>query len=55
MSQHIVKSVSIEPEQTQKLDKSYTEVISIIRDLDINKITPLGAFETLCDLINKVK
>lgn len=55
LSNHVVKAVSKEPEVTEKLDKSYMEIISILKDLDINKITPLGAFETLLDLIEKVK
>lgn len=55
LSNHIVKKVSIEPEVAIQKDKSYNNVISILKDLDINKVTPLGAFETLCDLIQKVK
>lgn len=55
MSNHIVKSVSTAPEETEKKEKSYNNVISILKDIDINKITPLGAFETLCDLVQKVK
>ena len=55
LSCHIVKTVSNEPELTEKKEKSYTNVIAILKDLDINKVTPLGAFETLCDLVQKVK
>ena len=55
LSNHIVKSVSSEPEQTAKKDKSYTNVIGILKDIDINKLSPLGAFETLCDLVEKVQ
>ncbi|MCI7003261.1 MAG: DNA mismatch repair protein MutS [Clostridia bacterium] len=55
LSCHIVKSVSQTPEETEKKEKSYTNVIAILKDLDINKVTPLGAFETLCDLVQKVK
>lgn len=55
MSNHIVKSVSTVPEETEKKEKSYTNVIAILNDIDINKVTPLGAFETLCDLVQKVK
>jgi len=55
ISNAVVKDVSLEPEQTLEKDKSYTEVIDNLKDLDINKVTPLGAFETLCDLVEKVK
>ncbi len=55
LSNHIVKNVTEISEEEVEKDKSTKEVISIIKDLDINKITPLGAFETLCDLIEKVK
>ena len=55
MSNHIVKTVSTMPEETEKKEKSYTNVIGILKDIDINKVTPLGAFETLCDLVQKVK
>ncbi len=55
LSNHIVKSVSQNPEDTTKKEKSYTNVIAILKDIDINKVTPLGAFETLCDLVQKVK
>ncbi len=55
LSNNVLKEVSLEPEETAVKDKSYTEIIGILKDLDINKVTPLGAFETLCDLIQKVK
>ncbi len=55
LSNHIVKKVSNMPEETLKKDKSYSNVIAILKDIDINKVTPLGAFETICDLIQKVK
>lgn len=55
MSNHIVKMVSNEPQETIKKEKSYSNIIAILKDIDINKVTPLGAFETLCDLIQKVK
>ena len=55
LSCHIVKTVSNEPLIAEKKEKSYTNVIAILKDLDINKVTPLGAFETLCDLVQKVK
>ncbi len=55
LSNHIVKNVSQNPEETVEKEKSYTNVIAILKDIDVNKITPLGAFETLCDLVQKVK
>lgn len=55
MSSHIVKSVSTQPEETEKKEKSYNNVIAILKDIDVTRVTPLGAFETLCDLVEKVK
>ncbi|MBE7074384.1 MAG: DNA mismatch repair protein MutS [Clostridiales bacterium] len=55
MSNHIVKSVSTTPHEVEKKEKSYTNIVGILKDIDINKVTPLGAFETLCDLVEKVK
>lgn len=45
-------------EDTQKAienDIRYTEVVSILRDIDINTMSPISAFEILHDLINRVK
>ena len=55
LSNHVLKEVALEPSDAENKSKSYTEIIGILKDLDINKITPLGAFETLCDLVQKVK
>ena len=55
LSQHIVKNVSDNHEQTQKLEKSYSGVISILKDIDINRLSPLSAFEILIDIVQKVK
>lgn len=55
LSNNVLKEVSLEPEETAVKEKSYAEIVGILKDLDINKVTPLGAFETLCDLIQKVK
>lgn len=42
-------------EQTKEKDIRYTEIVGILKDLDINTMTPISAFETLCDLIEKAK
>lgn len=34
-------------------DTNYKEIVGILKDIDINKVTPLGAFDVLCDLIKK--
>ena len=53
------KKFVIESSQdTQKAienDIRYTEVVSILRDIDINTMSPISAFEMLHDLINRVK
>ncbi|MBQ3494307.1 MAG: DNA mismatch repair protein MutS, partial [Clostridia bacterium] len=36
-----------------KKDVSYTEIIGILKDIDINKMSPISAFETLYDLVQK--
>ncbi|MBE7082452.1 MAG: DNA mismatch repair protein MutS [Clostridiales bacterium] len=55
MSNHIVKAVSNEPEETEKKDKSYLGIVSMLKDIDVNKLTPLSAFEIICDLVQKAK
>ena len=42
-------------EQTKQKDVNYTEIVGILKDLDINTMTPISAFEILCDLTEKVK
>ncbi len=55
LSNHVLKSTSQDVEETVKKDARYTEIIGILKDIDINKVTPLGAFETLNELVQKVK
>lgn len=54
ISNSVVKNLSNEPAEYVKKEKSYSNIIAILKDININKVTPLGAFETLCDLVNKV-
>jgi DNA mismatch repair protein MutS len=42
-------------ENFNQLQQSYSNVIGVIRDININKITPLSAFDILADLVEKVK
>ncbi len=42
-------------EETKQKDVNYTEIIGILKDIDINTMSPISAFETLCDLVAKVK
>ena len=42
-------------EETKQKDTNYTEIIGILKDIDINTMSPISAFETLCDLVTKVK
>ena len=55
LSNNVINNVPIEPDETTEKNKSFTEIIGILRDIDINKVTPLGAFETLCDLVEKAR
>ena len=55
LSNNVINNASSEPEMVEEKSKSYTEIIGILKDIDINKVTPLGAFETLCDLVEKAK
>ena len=45
---------SVDQEQTKQKDINYTEIIGILKDLDMNSMTPISAFEILCDLTQKV-
>ena len=42
-------------ESNKEKIKNHTEVISILNDIDINKLSPLMAFEILCDLVKRLK
>ena len=42
-------------EDVEKIKRSYSEVIGMIEDIDINTLTPLAAFDTLTHLVQKVK
>lgn len=46
---------TVDEEQTKEKDINYTQIVGILKDLDMNKMTPISAFETLCDLTNRVK
>ena len=46
---------SQDDEQTKQKDVNYTEIVGILKDLDMNSMTPISAFEILCDLTEKVK
>ena len=41
--------------EVEKRNKNSVEIMGILRDLEIEKITPLSAFEILNDLITKSK
>ena len=42
-------------EEVKQKNVNYTEVVGILKDIDINKMTPISAFEVLCELTEKVK
>ena len=46
---------NVDTEETKEKDVNYTQIVGILKDLDINKMTPISAFETLCDLVARVK
>lgn len=46
---------NIGEQETKEKDINYTQIIGILKDIDINKMSPISAFETLCDLVNRVK
>ncbi|MBQ9786017.1 MAG: DNA mismatch repair protein MutS, partial [Clostridia bacterium] len=54
LSKSVIDNVSLSPEKTAETAQVNLEIVGILKDLDINRISPLSAFETLCDLINKV-
>ena len=42
-------------EVAKEKDINYTEIIGILKDIDVNRLTPISAFEIICDLKNKIK
>lgn len=55
VNKNLVKEVeSVNPE-AEKRNKNVTEIMGILSDLNIEKMTPLSAFEILNDLIKKAK
>ena len=42
-------------ENYEEVQRTNSKVVGILKDIDINKLTPLSAFEILADLIEKVK
>ncbi len=54
-TKHLSLKTSTNIEETKEKDVRYTEIVGILKDLDINTMTPISAFETLCDLIEKAK
>ncbi|MBO7527801.1 MAG: DNA mismatch repair protein MutS, partial [Clostridia bacterium] len=55
LSRHIISSSPIEQVEVENKSKNHNEIVSILSDIDVNKMTPLGAFDTLCDLVSKAK
>ena len=53
MNKTIVINTSENKEEVLKKDVSYTEIIGILKDIDMNKMSPISAFETLYDLVQK--
>lgn len=45
----------LENQQPKSTDSTTNELIDILKEIDINKLTPLGAFDTLTRLIDMVK
>ncbi len=54
LNKNIFKEIEASPEQ-EKRNKNVTEIMGILSDLNIEKMTPLSAFEILNDLITKSK
>lgn len=46
---------NVDEVEAKEKDINYTQIIGILRDIDINKMSPISAFEILCDLVNRVK
>ncbi len=54
-AKNLALKASKDIEDTKQKDANYTEIIGILKDIDINTMSPISAFETLCDLVTKVK
>ena len=48
-------NTTIDKDDAKEKDIRYTEVIGILKDIDINRLTPISAFEIIADLKNKIK
>lgn len=53
MNKTIVINTSENKDAVMKKDISYTEIIGILKDIDMNKMSPISAFETLYDLVQR--
>lgn len=42
-------------EKVENIKKSYSDVIGMLEDVNVNMLTPLAAFDMLVDLVNRVK
>ena len=42
-------------EEVENIKKSYSDVIGMLEDVNVNMLTPLAAFDMLVDLVNRVK
>lgn len=42
-------------QEAEQIKKSYSDVIGILNDIDVNMLSPLGAFDILVDLVSRVK
>jgi DNA mismatch repair protein MutS len=42
-------------ENFEEVQQSNANIVNILRDIDINKLTPLSAFEILADLVERLK
>ena len=47
--------VSFDGETTQKANPNATEIVNILKDIDMDTISPLMAFGTLQNLVDKAK
>ena len=55
VNKNLVKEVENVNPEAEKRNKNVTEIMGILSDLNIEKMTPLSAFEILNDLITKAK
>lgn len=42
-------------QEAEQIKRSYSDVIGILNDIDVNMLSPLGAFDILVDLVSRVK